>query len=334
MNLFLVTSPFQYICAEEALRTYDTQNNILLLVKQSSEPGISQEAKLLDRKKWQHIIEIPRVSRSKHVPRAIKAIKKLTKGKRVDHFFHAEYMAWRTKLILRNLPINKEVYFDDGTLTVSEYDESIRLGTIYYRPRFIQDLQVRLRGCKPIGHLKQSKNLELFTIFDIRNPKHRIVKNELSVLRETYRTQELFDENAPIGFIGQGAIGHKRCKTIKQYISEIRHFSSDNQKQILYFPHRTESEELRKEVEKIPNLRYHASELPLEIELVDKQIKLSALVGILSTVQYTSTLLYKDMPIFNLESNIEVQDMTDLNIARIERLKQLFLEKGIKNIKV
>lgn len=334
MNLFLVTSPFQYICAEEALHTYSTDNNILLLVKQNSEPGISQEARLLDRKKWQHIIEIPRISRSKHVPKAIKEIKKLTKGKCVDHFFHAEYMAWRTKLILRNLPIKKEVYFDDGTLTVSEYDESIRPATVYYRPRFLQDLVIRLKGCKPIGHLEQSKNLELFTIFDIEKPKHPIVKNKLSTLRKTYKTQELFDENAPIGFIGQGAIGHKRRKTIKQYISEIKHFSSDSQKQILYFPHRTESEELRREVEKIPNLRYHASELPLEIELVDKQIKLSALVGILSTVQYTSKLLYKDMPIFNLESNIEVQDMTDLNIARIERLKRLFLAQGIKNIKV
>ncbi|MCF7487670.1 glycosyltransferase 52 family protein [Vibrio sp. A2-1] len=334
MNLFLVTSPFQYICANEAKAHYKTKNNILLLVEQPSEPGLSQQKKIVNESEWDHVIKIPRVSRSKHVPNAIKEIKSLINASPIQHFFHAEYMAWRTKLIIRNLPISKEVYFDDGTLTVNEYEESIRTEAVYYRPRLIQDLLIRLKGCEPIGRLSQSKNLELFTVFDIKNPKHHITKNELTVFKKKYKTQNLFDEKAPIGFIGQGAIGHKRRKTIEQYISEIKHFSHESQKPILYFPHRTESGELRKEVEKIPNLRYHASEFPLEIELVDKQIKLSSLVGILSTVQYTSTLLYKDMPIFNLESGVEVANIRKQSIVRTDRLRRLFIAQGIKSIKI
>lgn len=47
MNLFSVTSPFQYICAIEAKAHYKTKNNILLLVEQASELGLSQQEKIV-----------------------------------------------------------------------------------------------------------------------------------------------------------------------------------------------------------------------------------------------------------------------------------------------
>ncbi|NOH96092.1 glycosyltransferase 52 family protein [Vibrio sp. 99-70-13A1] len=336
MNLFLVTSPFQYLCAEEALSAYKTENNILLLVKQGSEPGISQEKKLLDRNKWQHIIEIPRDSRSKHVPKAINQVRKIIKDQPLSHFFHAEYSAWRTKLILRNLVIEKEVYCDDGTLTINEYEESIRTKLIYSRPRFIQDLMIRIRRCTPIGQLEQSKNLELFTIFDIKQPNHSVIKNNLTEVKKKYNAVELYDDEAPIGFIGQGSIGHKRMKSIATYLKEIKHFSESMNKKIIYFPHRTESEEVTRQVKKIKNLEYHYSQMPLEIELIEKKIKLSALVGILSTVQYTSLILYKGMPVFNLVNPNTEQDytLTDLERNREKRIHELFKEVGIKDVTI
>ena len=332
MNLFLVTSPFQYICALEAKNSYDTKNNILLLVNQESEPGITQQRKLLNTNDWDHIISIGRENRSKEVPNAIKKIKALINNNVLHHFFHAEYNAWRTKLLLKNLSINKEVYFDDGTLTINEYEESIRPMSEFYRPRFIQDLVVRLRGCKPIGRLPQSTNLEIFTIFDIQNPVHVITKNTLTTLKNQYNISNLYSENAPIGFIGQGAIGHKRRKTIDQYLKEIKFFIEKQEKGIIYFPHRTESPELRKEVAKIKGVTYHYSELPLEIELIDKEIELSGLVGILSTVQYSAMLLYKDMPIYNLHSDIEADDLSSLNVERNRRIREMFISNKIKDI--
>lgn len=332
MNLFLVTSPFQYICALEAKNSYKTEKNILLLVNQESEPGINQQCKLLNTSEWDYIISIGRKNRSKVIPKAIKEIKKALNNNVLNHFFHAEYNAWRTKLLLKNLPVEKEVYFDDGTLTINEYEEFIRLKSDFYRPRFIQDLIVRLRGCKPIGKLSQSKNLEIYTIFDIPNPEHTIVKNNLTVLKEKYNTSTLYNKNAPIGFIGEGAIGHKRSKSIKQYLKEINFFINNQKKEIIYFPHRTESPELKAEIEKISGVSYHYSDLPLELELIDKKIELSSLVGILSTVQYTSTLLYKDMPIYNLNSNIISQNLTTKEKKRNIRIHELYLTKGIIDI--
>ncbi|ENC6729672.1 glycosyltransferase 52 family protein [Vibrio navarrensis] len=336
MNVFLVTSPFQYICACEAKAHYKTKENILILVNQESEPGITQQNKLVNFSEWDCVITIGRTSRSKQVPSVIRKIRKMAHGRVIDHFFHAEYNAWRTKLILRNLDIVKEVYFDDGTLTINEYEEVIRPKTCYYRPRLMPDLMTRLRGCQPVGKMPQSTNLELFTIFDIPSPIHHIERNTFEHLKSQYNLESLYDPNAPIGFIGQGAIGHKRRKTIASYIKEVSYFQKKLNKPILYFPHRTESEEVRKKILALDNVTYHHSELPLEIELIDKRIHLSALVGILSTVQYTSLILYPNMPIFNLENNNLNQDYNlDEHVKQREsRIANLFTRCGIENITI
>ncbi|PWI33103.1 glycosyltransferase 52 family protein [Vibrio albus] len=332
MNLFLVTSPFQYICAIEAMHQYRTKNNILLLVNQASEPGITQQKNIINESDWDHIIHIGRTKRSKYIPKAIHDINKITKNKTIQHLFHAEYNAWRTKLLLRNLPIIKEVYFDDGTLTINEYEEYIRPKTIYNRQRLLQDLEIKLRGCSPIGKLPQSDNLEIFTIFDIPNPEHPVIKNNLTVLKNEYNVKSLYNPKAPIGFIGQGAIGHKRRKTITQYINEINHFKQKFDSPIIYFPHRTESEEVRKQVERISNLSYHYSQMPLEIELINQSIELSGLVGVLSTVQYTALLLYPNMPIYNLLFASDLNN--DGVIVREKRISELFSKSGIINIEI
>lgn len=334
MNLFLVTSPFQYICANEARCKYSTKNNILLLVNQESEPGITQQRILLNESDWDHVITIGRKNRSKVVPQAIQAIRKIIKGSGLQHFFHGEYNAWRTKLLLRNLPINKEVYFDDGTLTINEYEEVIRPRAVYHRKRFLQDITIRLRGCKPIGKMCQSPSLEIFTIFHIDNPEHKVVKNELTWLKNKYRVTSLFNPNAPIGFIGQGAIGHKRRKSVNSYIREIKYFQDKFKRDILYFPHRTESKEVRDKLELLDGLSYHDSKLPLEIELVDKNIELSGLVGILSTVQYTALIIYPDMPIYNLKNTVQDNDYTLSEIIqqRENRIASIFKSKGIEDI--
>ncbi|MEZ8865814.1 glycosyltransferase 52 family protein [Vibrio splendidus] len=335
MNIYIVTSPFQYICANEARLTYKTKNNILILVNQVSEPGITQQKKIVKLKDWDHIISISRESRTTKIPYVIKKIRKITNNSKIEHIFHGEYKSWRTKLIIRNLPIEKEVYFDDGTLTINEYEESIRTKEVYYRPRFFQDFIIKILGCKPIGKIYQSKNLEIFTIFDIPHPEHKIKRNNLFSLKEKYNSESLFNKDAPIGFIGQGAIGHKRRKTIDAYISELKYFIERHNKPIIYFPHRTESDELKNRISQMQQVSYHVSELPLEMEILENQIHLSGLVGILSTAQYTALMLYPNMPIYNLHNEYDESfQLTDLVSKREQRIYDLFSKSTIINIDV
>ncbi|WP_045422142.1 hypothetical protein [Vibrio jasicida] len=330
MNLFLVTSPFQYICAIEAKAHYKVRNNILLLVEQPSEPGLSQQKKLVNENEWDHVIKIPRKNRTRNLPKVIKEIWKITQKKQINNFFHAEYNGWRTKLLLRNLSIDKEVYFDDGTLTINEYEEEIRSKAIYSRKRFINDLALKFQGITPIGELSQSEKLELFTIFDIANPEHVIVKNTLAVLKKKVDSTELFDPTSPVGFIGEGAIGHKRRKTQEVYVEEVRTFVLNHPQGVIYFPHRTEAEEVKEAIKSIPDLTYHQSEYPLEIELVEKKIKLSKLIGALSTAQYTASLIYKDMPIYTIKT---LTDMLPESIQkRCKRIEDAYAKHGIVTI--
>ena len=328
----MVTSPFQYMCACEAKAHYKTKNNILLLVNQIAEPGISQQNKLINFQEWDHVISIPRKNRTKYTPYAIKQIRKLLKGESLQHFFHAEYNGWRTKLLLRNLPVSKEVYFDDGTLTIQEYEVLIRTRKPYYRKRLLQDMWIKMRGCKPIGHMPQSSSLEIFTIFDIDKPEHKVVKNRFAALRKRYGDPKLYNPDAPIGFIGQGAIGHKRMKSISDYVEEIKTFREQHVSDILYFPHRTESEGVKTQLLSLEGLKYHYSELPLEIELIDKNIELSGLVGINSTAQYTALSLYEDMPVYNLISSLDLNSSTVS--ATTKRVHDLFQRSGIIDIEI
>lgn len=336
MNLFLVTSPFQYICALEAKHHYATKNNILILAQQKSQQGKKVEKNIVDYDDWDHVILIDRISRTTEIPSTIKKVKKIIKDNKLEHFFHAEYTAWRTKLLLKNLPSSKEVYFDDGTLTVIQYEESIRNKVDFYRPRFFQDLLIKLQGYQAPDRMPQSKNFEIFTVFDIPNPEHVIRQNTLSVLKQKYQIQSLYDSNAPIGFIGQGGIGSKRKKTINSYIKEVMYFKEKHQSQVVYFPHRSESEEVKQRIMAIDGITYHQSELPLEIELIDKKIKLSGLVGILSTAQYTALLLYPNMPIYNLYNANPSKDykLTDRNVFIQKIILELFARNGIKNITI
>lgn len=327
MNLFLVTSPFQYICAVEAKAYYKTKNNILLLVEQVSELGLSQQEKIVQKSEWDYVITIPRKDRTRNLPKAIKKIRLITQDRNVEHFFHAEYNGWRTKLILKNLPIRKEVYFDDGTLTINEYEEVIRNKATYSRKRFFNDSLLRLQGIVPIGELPQSNNLELFTLFDIYEPVHPIVRNRFQELRHRYNISATRPNTNNVGFIGQGAIGHKNQKSESQYLDEIDKFCQQHE-HVVYFPHRTEATELKEKIKAISNLTYHQSQYPLEIEILEKNLVLSKLVGTNSTVLFTAKLIFPEMDIFYVSSNTD--GYCEKNRLRNERIVQYLERAGIK----
>ncbi|PQJ83306.1 glycosyltransferase 52 family protein [Aliivibrio sifiae] len=321
MNLFLVTSPLQYICVLEAKHYFNCENNILLLVNQKSASGLKQQHNLINQNDWNHIISINRGNRSLSIPKAIKEIKKLIGSQDIERFFYAEYNGWRTKLLIRNLPINTEVYFDDGTLTLLEYPTYIIPKIPFNRPRFLQDLIIRFNGCQPIGLLPQSKKLEIFSIFKLDNAGFKVHKNSLEQLKNRYGNPKLYNENAPIGFIGQGAIGDKNQKTIDEYLQILDNIVSKFDKEIIYFPHRTEKEEVCNLLKQNKKIIYHDSEYPLEIELIDKKIQLSALIGNYSTVMFTCKLLYPDMPIyafFSTHPNTNFQNTLQKQLKEID----------------
>jgi len=331
MNVFLVTSPFQYICANEAKSHYSTENSILLLVKQDMEPAISQMAKIVNESDWTHVIHIERSQRTFSMPKAVKVVNSIREEQVIHHFFHGEYNGWRTKFLVRNLKPDTEVYFDDGSLTLGEYERFIKTKQTFYRPRLLSDLIIRLQGLKPIGRLPISKKLEIFTIFDIQKPTVPVIKNDFSNMRKKYelnkdKQRKHSDEYAL--FLGQGSIDcHGTIKTY--YLDIIKRFSKTTGKKVLYAPHRTETLDVREEVLKIENLVYHDSTLPIELEIAEKKLNISDIGGVASTALYTLKIIYPHVNIYSANQS-EKEYHTKITYTDNELLLDLLKPIGIK----
>ncbi|KYN25427.1 hypothetical protein AUQ44_07535 [Vibrio cidicii] len=135
MNVFLVTSPFQYICANEARVAYQTQDNILILIEQDNPTGQRQMKALVQEHDWQTVLRFPRNKRTSVTPKIIKEIQRLSQGQ-LETLFYSEYNAWRNKLIIRNLSFKKHVFFDDGTMTFFDYYDHIETKERLLSPSF------------------------------------------------------------------------------------------------------------------------------------------------------------------------------------------------------
>ncbi len=298
MNLFLVTSPFQYICANEARIEYKAEDTVLVLVEQPREAGEKQIAKLLNKSDWTDIIYIPRTSRTKNIPSLIKKLK--SKYSQFDTYFYAEYHSWRTQLIAKNLAFKKHIYFDDGTMTIIEYEDYLKKRAPYQRNRILQDVQLRLRSITPTGKMLFPNNFELFSIFHFNELDFSYKANQLSHVQSLFSNYSPLINTAPAGFIGQAMVSEQGGVTLDCYIRIIqRYIDATNCSSLLYFPHRSESSNVTKNIKNIKGLIYHASEFPLEIELANKNIQLSCLGGIASTALYTLSLMYPELPMYN-----------------------------------
>lgn len=322
MNIFFVSSPFQYICANEARVFYKTKNNILILEIKDTERGINQINDLIIASDWDSIFHIEKSSRTLATPRLIKNLKEIANKNNYnfESFFFSEYRSWIINLIKRNIEFRRHVYFDDGTATLYEYDEYIKNKVTFYRPRLLQDLLIQLQGCKKIGRLEFDESLELFTIFNIKNSICKLKSNQLNELRKNISANKAFDENAPAGIIGQGAVGEDDNISLADYFNHIEEIASAH-KEVLYFPHRSETNEVESKVKTIKNIIYHKSKKPLELEIACENIALSCLYGMVSTALYTLSIVYKEIPINLIDTN---SSLGHENNQIIQKLREEF----------
>ncbi|MHA2879315.1 glycosyltransferase 52 family protein [Vibrio campbellii] len=316
MNLFVVTSPFQYICANEARLSYNLNKNILIYVEQNTESGIHQMEALFDQNCWDSVIRIQRANRTFSVPKAIRKAKAILKGKTVNNLIFSEYSGWRTNLILANITAENYIYIDDGTATLLEYDDCIAPNKPYTRSRSLQDLLIRLQQLSPPQQRTPNERLELFSIFDFDDNKVKYRRNNLDGLRTFIDIDKVFSINAPVGLIGQACIGEKRGISTDEYVQDLQKISKEQKNGILYFPHRTESPEVKNRVKAISGLHYHTPSAPIELEISLADIQLSGVIGVTSTALYTVSKIYSSLPIKVLGGELKGNNDRDARVRQ------------------
>lgn len=324
MNVFLVTSPFQYICANEARISYKTKGNLLVIIEQNSSIGKKQMSSLLNKQDWDHIIYFPRNNRTFTTPKIIKSIRNLSNGS-LGTLFYSEYNAWRSKLIIRNLPFKKHIFFDDGTMTFFDYYDYIEPKNTFYRPRWLQDIQLRLQGIKPIGKLDFFENTEIFSIFQFPNCVTKYKENTLDTLRNNSENHVLQLTTCDV-FIGQGSVDEKNRITVDEYIKMIKSSLKNSEYPLLYIPHRTEASHVTEKVKNINNITYHQPKFPIEIELSKNKIIPNKIIGLSSTALYTLSKIYPHAKIQLVEQRLAAQGERDKRIQR-------YLKDYFNNIK-
>ncbi|TOK93642.1 glycosyltransferase 52 family protein, partial [Vibrio parahaemolyticus] len=115
------------------------------------------------------------------------------------------------------------------------------------------------------------------------------------------------------------------------YLVELQTLAESANRKIIYFPHRTERNEVREKLEKEEHIIYHRSEYPLEIELIDKKIELSGFIGTYSTVMFTARLLYPELPIYTISNDFPDKELKEeldrqfkaINVKKINSFNDL-----------
>lgn len=320
-NIYYVTSPFQYLCALEARQALGEKHCMLILEVGDTGKGITQLEELVSSDHWDKIFRLSTGNRTITTPKLIKELNATIKsiGRKVQHFCYGEYTSWRINLILNNVQHQVPVYFDDGTLTLVEYETYIKRRKVFHRSRWFQDTLLRLQGIKPLTQKPFNPKFTLFSLFGFPDCQLTYIENTFGSLLSRYEQHELYDEAGPVAFIGQGAIGHKNMKPVDVYLDEIhKAIALTPSKSITYFPHRSEDSSVREAISSIEGVSYHDSNQPLEVEALANKLTFSRLIAPYSTVLFTFKKLSPNLPISFIK---EQEDMLSKQLITKEILR-------------
>lgn len=304
MNLFLVTSPFQLICAIEAKNHFKTKNNVLIIRHERHESTLNQIGLLLNKNDWSEIIFIGRKNKIYGMWKLIYDIKKINSNLHFDNVFYADYSAWRTAVLLNNITVEREVMFDDGVGTLREYVGKIKPELEVSRNKPTRDLLLKLMGVRPPRLIYPRNKFSFFTFFNLEDCNFHVELNNFNVLKKKLNSTECFKIEAKAAFIGQGMVAEKGVK-LEKYCKLLSSIIALHPQGIIYFPHRTETNIVKDAISSIPKLEYHQSSLPLELEIGEKQLKLCAIYSITSTAVVTIGKIYPDIPVWDVDVPIE-----------------------------
>ena len=209
-------------------------------------------------------------------------------------------------------------------MTFFDYYDHMEPREVFYRPRLLNDLLIRLQGCKPIGRLGFFDNTELFSMFEFPNCSIDYRENTLSVLKNRIADQKNDVESLSL-FIGQACIDEKGHLTSRDYLELIKETAASVEDTLLYIPHRTETAALSEELKKIDKLRFHQSSFPIEIELFMKKLNPVHIFGLSSTALYTLSKLYPHAAISIL--NLDLHKIGERNNRAQEYLANYFAQR-------
>lgn len=285
-NLFIVGTPLQVINAIEALKHFKLENNILVIVHRSLEANKVQMDALKGSYKWEEIIDIE-YSRHSSMLKYVNLVKYLKKY--TFKYVFISKLEVVPKVVIPNIKKEKVFLLDDGALTITIYEKQIKPNKI--NKYNFKELRFLFFGLK----IKIKDKINLFSYYDLTPVNGiEVVKNELNFLKESHLKNAKKDDET-IYFIGQPIYDLIGVDTYIENLEKIIK-KNNNNKKIIYIPHRVENKEILSRLTSICNSFFTIREIgmPVELYFLQNCIYPSHVISYYSTALTTVALIYSE----------------------------------------
>jgi hypothetical protein len=302
-SLFVISSPFQAICAIEAVHEYEVKNPVFIILLGKNAEVNSNTLKVLDLNNITNVYKIIFNSFFDLVLNANKRISEFElKLNSYETIFIGDYLSTVQRFFSSCFlsKTSKIVFLDDGNSTIEVFKWGNRASVFRSWGIFIKTI---ISEISFISYKK--KSIEYFTIFDYDTNKFNKKLNNLRFLKSKIKTKK---KNG-VYIIGSN-IYNINFLSKSQYIiyfeKIIRHVEINYPDEPIYYcPHRgepTDTVELLKSKYKIHE---HKSEYTIEIDVIKKSLYPVAIYSFGSTATYSLKIIYPNIDSYSipLETN-------------------------------
>lgn len=272
MNLFIVESPFQLISAIEASKYFNNETSLFVIKYNKKETNVKQLKKIKKLFKLNNTIEInPLFSNFDSNIQLFLLLKKFAKKNiALNKIFIGEYRSFHMRKFFDYFPESESFCLDDGNITYQIYNFIQQDKDEYYFNNGIKGLFKKIVYKMQsilfrLNSLKIKRDIKLFTCFDIPKTDRHITHN-FSNMKKEYK---ILNSKNIVYFYGAylEIVEISKEKQI-EFISQVIDFFEKMNLEIVYLPHRLESEEKINLIKNKLNLQIVRNEFPAEIQLL------------------------------------------------------------------
>ena len=297
-NIYIVPSPFPYICACEARARFGKdKNNILILLFDSSKnlKNDNKVMSLVDESLWDEVHHVlPQSSSFKKHNSEIALVWRIKKKYgQATQVFATEMNIFLVHLAASSMKAEELVLLDEGCGTI-DVVEWIRSGERTYKPR---KKSIGTRALVKLAGLSCDTvpQFSLFSIYDL--------EPVLGVIPKVYRhnLEELRKQVGADAPVREGVyILGSPARTLEYKYQLAKLEERFKGRTIIYLPHRTTYDEMWDHLRnKTSFIIDDAHDGPVELKFIMEGIKPEAHVGFYSTATSTLSVLYPDSEAYN-----------------------------------
>lgn len=291
-NIFIITTPFQFLGALEAIFKFGLKDNILLILDNKLENNAKQLTLLIEEHKslFNTIIRFGFESKSKFF-KNVKLLKQLKKDI-FNNLFIGDLGSIQ-KIYLSNLSARNIYLLDDGGKTILIYNDFIK-GKEFFKNGFRQ-IRFKLFGLKT----SFKKKIKFFTFFNLSdNSEIDVIQHNFDYFKELYRLKEK-EIQKKIFILGQPLVENNRVSSdsYERYLNTI--ITNYPDCEVYYLMHRREVKTQLESYSLKKSLNIIESLIPGEIFFSKMDFKPKAIVGINTTLLFSLKKIFDDLDILS-----------------------------------